>query len=237
MPRKKEDEILFVRFERKAVYNKARAEGEVTLNNNNEVVEKLTIVGSGVAEYDNIDYIFIQIPGDKDCQNHRPATYCQGSHKLAELRKKDVEEQLRIFSRPCKAPANGKSDDCDIHRFPDEWARYLAGLAEQMDGTPLKTWAALDPATIEELHYYKVFTVEQLANLSDTNAKKFFQLREQAQKYLDNAKKGAPSLQMRSELDALERQNKALLERLTALEGAKGKLEDTGTPYKPVARK
>src|SRR3954471_22430578 len=113
MPRKEEDKILFVRFELKAVYNKARAEGEITLNNNNEVVEKLTIIGSGVAEYDNVDYIFIQIPGDKDCQNHRAATYCQGVHKLAEIRKKSnpVEEQLRIFARPCKAPPNGKSDD------------------------------------------------------------------------------------------------------------------------------
>ena len=59
--------------------------------------------------------------------------------------------------------------DQHIRRFPQHWAQFQAGLKEQVVGTPLKVAPFLTESHIEELHFFKIRTIEQLANLSDTN--------------------------------------------------------------------
>ena len=56
-----------------------------------------------------------------------------------------------------------------IRRFPTHWAQFQAGIKEQIVGTPLKVAPFLTESHIEELAYFKIRTIEQLANLSDTN--------------------------------------------------------------------
>jgi hypothetical protein len=71
-------------------------------------------------------------------------------------------------------------------RFPIHWEQFQSGIKDQVVGTPLKIAPFLTEAHVEELAYFKIRTIEQLANLSDTNMT-FMGAREmsqQAQKYL-----------------------------------------------------
>ena len=56
-----------------------------------------------------------------------------------------------------------------IRRFPQYWEQFQAGIKDQVVGTPLKVAPFLTDAHIEELAYFKIRTIEQLANLSDAN--------------------------------------------------------------------
>jgi len=97
----------------------------------------------------------------------------------------------------------------DLHRrrWPQHWAQFLAGVKDQVVGTPLKVAPFLTEAHIEELAYFKIRTIEQLANLSDTNMT-FMGAREMS----DAAKKYLLTVNG----------NEALMERIRALEAQIG---------------
>lgn len=59
--------------------------------------------------------------------------------------------------------------DLHIRRWPQHWAQFQAGVKDQVVGTPLKVAPFLTESHIEELAYFKIRTIEQLANLSDAN--------------------------------------------------------------------
>ncbi|MEH7838012.1 hypothetical protein V7796_20365 [Rhizobium laguerreae] len=58
----------------------------------------------------------------------------------------------------------------DKQRFSDAYKRFKEGAAarEQLTGTPLSQWPYLKPSQIKELEAVNIYTVEQLAALSDT---------------------------------------------------------------------
>ena len=65
---------------------------------------------------------------------------------------------------------------------------------ELVEGTPIEEWPILNRAQVDELRYMNIRTVEQLANVSDTNAQGMMginMLRQKAQTYLENAKDAA----------------------------------------------
>ena len=70
----------------------------------------------------------------------------------------------------------------DDLRFPEHYKLFKQGQAEQMVGTPLKVLPFLSEAQIAELEYFKVRTVESLANLSDSVIQNFMGARELQQK-------------------------------------------------------
>lgn len=220
MPRRDSDKTLFVRFERIAKLNKARSYGEKILDNENKVVEE--IVGSGKPEYDNVDYILIEIPGDKECVNHRPATFCLGKARL---------NDPKALKAACRGP---RIEECDVHRFADEFERYKAGQEEQTEGTSLRNWPGIDPASVEELAYYKVFTVEALSDLNDSNAARFFALRQRAKDFLEATEKSKRVINVRGELDAKDVQIKALQEQVAQILAERGAATagDDGKPGK-----
>jgi len=98
----------------------------------------------------------------------------------------------------------------DIARFREHYDMFMRRTDdEQLVGTPLAEWPLMPRSRVEELAYLKVKTVEQLANMSDTNMQNFMglhQLKQQAQEWL--AKAGGADAQ----IAAL----KAQLEELTA---------------------
>lgn len=203
MPRQKEDERLDVKFETRAVRNKARSDGEKVMDNENNVVHE--IKGSGRDEFDNVPYVLIGIPGDKTAQIDRPVLWCGGVPQEASA------DSVKIR---CRAPQDMRGrprlNECDVHRFPDEWQAFRAGT-EQMTGQPLSKWGEIDPASLRELSYFNVHTIEQLSQLTDSNATKFFHLRQKARDFLaaDGAK---------------DKQIKEMQERLMALEAKTGKV-------------
>lgn len=57
-----------------------------------------------------------------------------------------------------------------IMRFPQQYAFYQTKKEKMKDGTPLNMFAFLNPAQIECCEIRGVYTVEQLAQLSDAQA-------------------------------------------------------------------
>lgn len=77
--------------------------------------------------------------------------------------------------------------DQHIQRFPTHWAQFQAGIKDQVVGTPLRAAPFLTEAQVEELAYFKLRTIEQLADLAD-NAMTFMgarELKNAARKYID----------------------------------------------------
>lgn len=100
----------------------------------------------------------------------------------------------------------------DFVRFAEHYKQFQAGVAEQEVGTPLKALPFLSESQIEELAYFKVRTVEKLANLSDAVMQNFMGARElsqKAQRFLaainSNEAIAAENRTLKARLDALEK--------------------------------
>ena len=90
-------------------------------------------------------------------------------------------------------PATGM----DKARFAEHWRKYQARTDDNdeiVEGTPLKDWAGVTRAQCEELRYFNIRSVEQLAALSDANAQNIMginMLKQRATKWLESSKENA----------------------------------------------
>lgn len=68
-----------------------------------------------------------------------------------------------------KDKRNRRVMDADKDRWPDQWRRYQENQDAQqvVEGLPLDKWPSIDQAMAKTLIGRNVFTVEQLANMSD----------------------------------------------------------------------
>jgi len=101
-------------------------------------------------------------------------------------------------------------------QFKGEYEAFKAGVEYQGDGVPLAKLAGilLPIEQVEGLREIRVFTVEQLAGLSDSqcmNRMGMRALRQKAIDYIESAKSAAPMAKLRDENEAL-RNRMALLE-------------------------
>lgn len=103
-----------------------------------------------------------------------------------------------------------EATDHDRSKFPVEYARFKNGLKEeeQAVGTPLKHWPAMSRSLMKEFTHFNVFTVEQLAGISDT-AKQAFGMGAQewslkAKAFLEVAGNSAAAQKYASENEALK---------------------------------
>lgn len=103
----------------------------------------------------------------------------------------------------------------DRKRFAAQYKRFKASEEQKPSGFPLSEWTQVSKAQIEELKYFNVFTVEQLAEVPDNLGQQFpffHDLKRKANSYLTALKEEAPLLKMQAELQ--ERDDKiAVLER------------------------
>lgn len=108
-------------------------------------------------------------------------------------------------------------------RFPEHYAKFKAGQAEQVVGTPLQLLPFLSPAQVEEYKFFNIRTVEQLAAASDSIGTKFMgfnQHKQKAQAFLD-ATTGAEAVgAMREELEESKKVMAAMQEQLKELTAA-----------------
>ena len=122
----------------------------------------------------------------------------------------------------------------DRQRFPKQYQAFKNDETQVVEGTPLERWNFVTAAQIEELKYFGIRTVENLANVSDTNAQKFMGinlLKQKAQEYIDATAADAPIAQLQDEVakrdSRIEEQDETIAnlnERLEKLEKAsKGK--------------
>lgn len=197
MPRRQCDSALFVKFSRRSILNEAKSYGLVHLDNNNNVHEK--IEGANRPIHDNVDYLHIEIPGDRENIVERPVTCCDPKVLTG-----DAKPSLGCRARK-GLDDKPMLEECDVHRFFDEFTAFKEGQEDQQEGTDLKGWSGIDPASVEELAFFKVYTVEQLAAMNDSNVGRYLALRTRARDYLEASTKTAADVNARARQDAVEK--------------------------------
>ena len=83
----------------------------------------------------------------------------------------------------------------DKHRFAEHWRRFEAREEQNpAEGTLLEEWPGVTRSMCEELKFFNVRTVEQLAGMSDSNSQNFMGIgfyKQKAQAYIDASDKNA----------------------------------------------
>jgi predicted RecB family nuclease len=121
----------------------------------------------------------------------------------------------------------------DIQRFADRYKKWKAGQSEAVIGTPLTALPGMTPAKVEEYRYFKIVTVEQLADANDGLGQKFMsfqQDKQRAKAFMEVAANNAPIEKMNEELskrDAEIENLKTMVEALQAAQSSKRKVAAT----------
>jgi hypothetical protein len=146
-----------------------------------------------------------QDPGDARLWikfEHRPM---QNPEKSAEAGRPiyDEVEWIKIMVPGDRDEIERPATDMDKARFAKQYLHWKSGAAEAVTGTPLETWPAVTRAQVEELRFFKVRTVEDLANLADVVGAKFMginDLKTKAKNFLAAAAGEAPAQKLQAEL-------------------------------------
>jgi len=107
----------------------------------------------------------------------------------------------------------------DIERFPRHYAAFKQRIekgAEAVVGTPLELFPFVTAARVEELKFFNIRTVEQLAATPDSTAGKFMgfhDLKKKAQDFMRASELSAPA----AKIAELEQSNKELREAVDRL--------------------
>lgn len=134
--------------------------------------------------------------------------------------------------------------DIHRHRWPQHYAAFKAGLEAPSSGTSLMEWAQITRSQAEELKYFKVHTVEQLAEMPDDLLSKVAPMngkaiREKARRTLQIAAGSAPAEKLAAELaqrdstiDELKAGMKALQDEVARLQASQ-----QDVPNLPIGKK
>jgi hypothetical protein len=109
----------------------------------------------------------------------------------------------------------------DQFRFADRYAKWKAGQEEAVSGTPLSALPGMSPSKVEEYKFFKLVTVEQLAEANDNLGAKFMsfqQDKQRAKAFLEVAKNNAPIEKMNEELAKRDAELEELRNMVTALQ-------------------
>ena len=121
----------------------------------------------------------------------------------------------------------------DLERWPGQYQRWKAtGESEPgTAGTRLEYWPQMTRAQAEEFKYFKIFTVEQLAEAPDNlgdGLMNFQRLKALAKAYTEAAADAAPLAKLQAQLDEAKGRNAALEDQLRQLLEKVEKLEKKG---------
>lgn len=118
----------------------------------------------------------------------------------------------------------------DEFRFQDRYNKWKAGQEEAVTGTPLSALPGMTPSKVEEYKFFKLVTVEQLAEANDNLGSKFMSFqadKQRAKAFMEVARNNAPIEKMNEELqkrDAEIENLKTMVEALQAASGGKRKV-------------
>lgn len=119
--------------------------------------------------------------------------------------------------------------DLDTRRFRAQWQQYLDGTAQDPSGTPLSILFPNNPDIVDNLKYFKISTVEQLAALNDTQIQNIGlggrTFHDAAVKYLSAAEKGKDYHALAASVEKLQRDREADQAKIAALEAALAEAE------------
>lgn len=111
----------------------------------------------------------------------------------------------------------------DIQRFGDRYNKWKAGQAEAVIGTPLSALPGMSPSKVEEYKFFKLVTVEQLAEANDGLGQKFMsfhQDKQRAKAFMEVARNNAPIEKMNEELEKRDAEIENLKTMVEALQAA-----------------
>ena len=118
------------------------------------------------------------------------------------------------------ATSVAKVRDSHKRRFPTQWAAYQNGQAQSQTGTPLEVWPQMTVGTVATLKASGISTVEQLAEMTDSNGQSimgFHDLKRKAVAFLEAAKGEAVNNKMAAELSKRDEEIEALKAQMAAL--------------------
>jgi len=116
----------------------------------------------------------------------------------------------------------------DLQRFPRQYEAFQQGKEEQQVGTPLSLMPWMSPGRTEEYKFFKIVTVEQLANASDEGGKNFmgFQADKlKAKEYMDAANRGIGAQDLEDQLSSRDQEIADLKAQMSQLLAAQGSPE------------
>ena len=105
-------------------------------------------------------------------------------------------------------------------RFPQQWSRYKAGQEQATSGTPLEAWPQMTVGMVASLKAINISTVEQLAELSDSNASQIMgnhDLRRRAKAFLEAAAGEAVHAKLEAELEKRDNEIETLKNQMAQL--------------------
>lgn len=153
---------------------------------------------------------------------------------------RDIETVLLYVVGDSGTAASHPVDAGIIARFRDQyeaWKRHETG--SHIKGVPLFKWPMASPSMIRELESVNVFSVEDLAAVSDGNVQNFTNgraLREMAIAWLKSATDGAAAMKYAAENERLRDDLKAALARLADVERHVGIESPQGSHRKRLER-
>lgn len=112
--------------------------------------------------------------------------------------------------------------EINMFRFRSRYEKWKAGQAEAVTGTPLSALPGMSPAKVEEYKFFKIVTIEQLAEANDQMGQKFMSFqgdKQRAKAFIEATKGNAPIEHMNNELqkrDAEIENLKSMVEALQA---------------------
>lgn len=128
-------------------------------------------------------------------------------------------------------PEEGKKGNHWIERFPRQWDAFNSSKEQTPDGTPIELWPPLDKRRVYELKAAKVFTVEQIAAMSDTQGTSlgldWRKLRDQAKAFLNPEVGMVQISKLSRENEDLKSKMEAMAQQIAALAG-----DETNLPKK-----
>lgn len=112
----------------------------------------------------------------------------------------------------------------DLQRFPRQYEAFQQGKADQQQGTPLSLMPWITPSRVEEYKFFKIVTVEQLADVADEVGKNFMGLQAdklKAKEYIDASQRGINSQELEDQLKSRDDELALLKAQMAELLAAK----------------
>ena len=126
-----------------------------------------------------------------------------------------------------------------IERFPRQWEAFKNSKEQVPEGTPIEVWPPLDKKRVFELKANKIFTVEQIASLSDTTGPMmgldWRKLRDQAIAFINPSASAVQVSKLMRENEDKDRRLALLEEQIRALGNPEPKRRGPKPKIQPVA--
>lgn len=111
----------------------------------------------------------------------------------------------------------------DEFRFQERYNKWKAGQEEAVTGTPLSAMPGMTPSKVEEYKFFKLVTVEQLAEANDNLGSKFMSFqadKQRAKAFMEVARNNAPIEKMNEELQKRDAEIENLRTMVEALQAS-----------------